>query len=50
MAKKQCGFCWRRLPEVAYDADRSRLPIGVTILWILIFFVLMALYSLAQEP
>jgi hypothetical protein len=40
----------RRLPEVAYDADRSRFPIGVTILWILIFFVLMALYGLAQEP
>jgi multicomponent Na+:H+ antiporter subunit D len=36
--------------EVEYDADRSRLPIGVTILWILLFFVIVALYGLAQEP
>ena len=40
----------RPLPAVAYDADRSRLPIGVTILWILLFFVVVALYGLAQEP
>jgi hypothetical protein len=35
---------------VVYDADRSRLPIGVTILWILVFFVVMALYGLTEEP
>ena len=40
----------RPRPAVAYDADRSRLPIGVTILWILLFFVVVALYGLAQEP
>ena len=39
---------WR--PAAAYDADRSRLPIGVTILWILVFFVVMALYGLTEAP
>jgi hypothetical protein len=37
-------------PEVMYNDDRSRLPIGVTILWILVFFVVMALYGLTEEP
>ena len=36
----------RPWPEVVYDADRLRRPVGVTIFWILLFFVLVALYGL----
>ncbi len=35
-------------PETGYDANHSRLPIGVTILWILLFFAMVALYGLIQ--
>jgi multicomponent Na+:H+ antiporter subunit D len=33
------------LTDMVYDEDRHRLPIGVTILWIVIFFTLLALYA-----
>lgn len=32
-----------------YDANRYRLPIGVTIFWIMVFFALLALYALGRS-
>jgi hypothetical protein len=36
-------------PDVPYDADRYRLPIGRTILWVLLFFALLALYAWRRQ-
>jgi hypothetical protein len=41
------GFHTQRLiPVIPYNADTHRLPVGASILWILIFFVLTVLYLL----
>jgi len=41
------GFHPQRLtPTIPYNADTYRLPIGASILWVLIFFVLTVLYLL----
>jgi multicomponent Na+:H+ antiporter subunit D len=41
------GFHTQRLtPAIPYNADTYRLPIGASILWVLIFFVLTVLYLL----
>jgi multicomponent Na+:H+ antiporter subunit D len=36
--------------RIPYDADTYRLPIGVTVLWIVICFTLAALYTLGRRP
>lgn len=35
--------------HLVYDANRYRLPIGVTIFWIMVFFALAALYALGRH-
>ena len=41
------GFYTRRLtPAASYNADTYRLPIGASILWVLVFFALTAIYLL----